>query len=264
MTGISRSGTTGMQMGKITNRRGQQMGGLIAGTLGLMIGLLVMTGCVPHYTDYEAFMKKPKPIVGGKPYVIEPPDKFRLLAPNVPEIHNVEYKIRPDGYTTMYLLGDVFVAGKTPTQLASEIQEKILKYYEDATVQVEVTEFLSKVYYMAGETAAGRRAYTGKDTLLDAVIGSIPRTAWPEKAVVLRPNEEGELIRRMSVDLRDLYERGDLKYNAVLEEGDIVFIPINPLAAVGVVVQNLLSPVSPVLQAATTPRQVAGAQYGLP
>ena len=57
----------------------------------------------------------------------------------------------------------------------------------------------------------------------------------------------------MSVNLKAMIETGDFKHNAVLEEGDIVWIPINPLAAVGVVTQNLLAPIQPVLNATTTP-----------
>ena len=113
----------------------------------LLLAVLSAVGCSgTNYTDYEAFMKKPRPIVGGKPYVIEAPDAIRILAPNAPEIDRAGGTIRPDGYITMPLLGDVFVAGKTPTQLAAELQVKILKYYEDVNVQVEVTNFNSKVY----------------------------------------------------------------------------------------------------------------------
>jgi polysaccharide export outer membrane protein len=232
--------------------------------LGLAF-LLAAAGCAPHYTDYAAFIKKPRPIVGGKPYVIEPPDTIRIIAPNAPEINNAQVTLRPDGVVTIYLLGDVFAAGKTPTQLASEIEEKVLKYYVDATVQVEVVGFNSKFYYMAGETGAGPKPYTGKDTVLDAVLrAGIPRSAWPEKLVVLRPNEEEQLIRRMSVNFRDIIEKGDLSHNAVLEEGDIVFMPINPLAAVGVAVQNLLSPIQPIITTVEQPAKATAAVGAIP
>ncbi len=225
-----------------------------------VIGVLWLSGlgCAPpQYTDYAAFIKIPKPIVGGKPYVIEPPDSISIVAPGAPEIDRQGGRLRPDGYITLHLLGDVFAAGKTPTQLAAEIEEKILRYYQDISVQVQVTGFNSKKYYMAGETSPGPRPYTGNDTVLDAVLGAgIARTAWPEYLTVLRPNEQGDLIRRMTVNIKDMYEKGDLQYNAVLEEGDIVFMPINPFAAVGVAVQNLLAPVQPLLQAAGTPASV--------
>jgi polysaccharide export outer membrane protein len=232
-----------------------------------------LAGCVPAYADYDAFMKKPRPVVGGKAYVIEPPDAINIIAPGAPEIdtsgggaggggtngNNGAKALRPDGMITLYLLGDVFAAGKTPSQLAAEIQEKILHYYEDVTVQIEVVGFNSKFYYMAGETAIGPRPYTGHDTVLRAVLQSgIPRTSWPSHCVVLRPNEEGELIRRMRIDLKDMYEKGDLKYNALLEEGDIIFLPTNPVADVGIFIQNLLSPVQPAISAASTPASVTG------
>jgi hypothetical protein len=54
----------------------------------------------------------------------------------------------------------------------------------------------------------------------------------------------------------NMIKKGDLKYNAVLEEGDIIFMPINPLAAVGRTIQNLLSPVQPVITATQTPARV--------
>ena len=228
-------------------------------TLLLTLITVAFVGCAPvKYTDYESFIKRPTPIVGGKPYVIEPPDTVRISAPSAPEIHNIGTTVRPDGFITLNLLGDVFAAGKTPVQLAAEIEEKILKFYQDVNVQVEVTGFNSKFYYMAGETAAGPRPYTGKDTIFDAVLRSgLARTSWPEKIVVLRPNEQGDLIRRMSINAKDMIEKGDMKYNAVLEEGDIIFIPINPLASVGVAVQNLLSPVQPLITAASTPARVS-------
>ena len=228
---------------------------VVIALLGILVG---STGCAPKYTDYDSFIQTPLPIVGGHPYVIEPPDQLRIISPAAEELHDTIVTLRPDGFVTLYLLGEIFAAGKTPTQLSNEIQERLLTYYQDASIQVEVIGFHSKSYYMAGEVKSGPRPYTGKDTVLDAVLSAgIPRTAWPEKLVVLRPNEQGDLIRRMTVDFRDMVEKGELKYNVVLEEGDIVFLPINPMAAIGVAVQNILFPVSPLLSALSGPAQIA-------
>ena len=105
---------------------------------------LTTVGCAPAYTDFEAFIKSPRPIVGGKPYILEPPDRVAVIAPGAPEIDGQGGTIRPDGYITLHLLGDIFVAGKTPSQLGAEIEEKILRYYQDVSVQVEVVGFNSK------------------------------------------------------------------------------------------------------------------------
>jgi polysaccharide export outer membrane protein len=237
--------------------------GLVLACLLAML-TLALGGCsVPHYTDYDTFMKTPRPIVGGKPYVIEPPDGLRIVAPNAPEIHNATAQVRPDGFISLFLLGDVFAAGKTPTQLGAEIEEAVLKYYQDVTVQVQIVGFNSKEFYLAGELGGGVQRYTGRDTVLNSIIGRIGRSSWPEKMVVIRPNEQGELIRRMSVNAKEMIEKGDLKYNAVLEEGDIIFMPINPFAAFGVVIQNMIAPIDPALAAVGAPGRIATAPVSI-
>ncbi|MCC5828846.1 MAG: polysaccharide biosynthesis/export family protein [Phycisphaeraceae bacterium] len=229
--------------------------------------VVALAGCrvPPPGVDFDVFLDpdRPRAIVAGKPYVIEPPDSIRVLAPEASEdLHNVTATIRPDGYITLPLIGEMMAAGKTPSQLAAEIEEAALRYYDRITVQVEMTSFVSKRYYMAGETSAGPKQYTGRDTVLDAALSAgIPRSAWPERAVLIRPSEQPDLIARMTVNLRDLYELGDHRYNVVLEEGDILFIPTNRVAQVGIFVQNLISPVDPVIRAISTP---ARASAGLP
>ncbi len=228
-------------------------------SIWVLFGVAV-TGCVPHYTDHSHFVVTPRQTHSQKAYVIEPPDTILIVAPGATEIDGVSQSLRPDGAITLHLLGDVIAAGKTPTDLAHEVQEKILQFYEDVQVQIQVTGFNSKFFYLAGETRTGPQPFTGRDTVFSAVMSTgLPRTSWPEKAALLRPNEEGELIRRMSVDLKSMIETGDFRHNAVLEEGDIVWIPINPLAAVGVAIQNLLFPVQPVISAATTPAHLSTA-----
>jgi polysaccharide export outer membrane protein len=222
------------------------------------VTLGMATGCAPHYTDYDSFIKTPRPIVGGKPYIIEPPDVIRLISPNAPELHNVSVQLRPDGYVTFYLLGDIFAAGKTPSQLGTEIEEKVMRFYQDATVQVTMTGFRSKVYYMAGETNMGPRPYTGRDTVLDAVLSAgVPRTSWPSKLYILRPDENGGATKRMSINFKDMIAKGDVTQNVVLEEGDILVLPTHPLAALGGAVQNLLMPVDPIIRAGRVPAEVS-------
>ncbi len=243
-----------MRRHKVAHSSRRFLGGM--SSIWILLGVSAM-GCVPHYKDYGHFVVTPRQTHSQKAYVIEPPDTILIVAPGATEIDGISQRLRPDGAITLHLLGDVIAAGKTPTDLAHEIQEKILDFYEDVQVQVQVTGFNSKFFYMAGETTTGPRSFTGRDTVFSAVMAAgLPRTSWPEKAALLRPNEEGELIHRMSVNLKAMIETGDFKHNAVLEEGDIVWIPINPLAAVGVVTQNLLAPIQPVLNATTTPGQL--------
>ena len=225
----------------------------------LVLGGMTLAGCdsTPIYTDYEAFIKTPMPVVAGKPYVIEPPDVIQIIAPNAPEIHGMQQKVRPDGFITVYLLGDVMAAGETPEALSLKLEQQILKFYRDVVVQVTVVEFNSKVYYSAGQTIIGPHPYTGRDTVLDAVLrGGTPRTGHLEKVQVLRPSDDGQTVARMTVNCKVMIETGDLRQNAILEEGDIVYIPPTPLAAAGIAMQNLFQPINPIVEATAGPLSV--------
>jgi hypothetical protein len=82
------------------------------------------------------------------------------------------------------------------------------------------------------------------------------RLSWPERIYVIKPSPDPNQRHVTVVNLKDIIQRGDTTPNILLEQDDIVYVPLNPLAAVGVAVQNLLFPVQPVIQAAGTARGV--------
>ena len=50
--------------------------------------------------------------------------------------------MRPDGKISMPLIDDIVAAGKTPPQLAREIEERLKKYVQDPIVTVIVRSFV--------------------------------------------------------------------------------------------------------------------------
>lgn len=95
----------------------------------------------------------------------------------------------------------------------------------------------------------GSYPYRGTNRVLTTLAEAQPtRLADPARITVLRPNEDGELVRRMTISLDDMVKRGDVAHDAVLEEGDIIFVPPNPLAKVGLAVQQVLLPILPAAQ----------------
>jgi len=74
--------------------------------------------------------------------------------------------------------------------------------------------------------------------------------------LVLRPNTDGQLIRRMTIDLNKMVREGDIALDAVLEEGDIIYVPPNPLAAIGMAFQQVLLPIQPAAQTMRGPTDI--------
>ena len=223
-----------------------------------LAGATVLAGCAPRYHDYSAFVRDPKPLASDQTYILEPPDEVQVSSRRVREIASHYERIRPDGRITLPLLGSVMVAGKTPEEVRAELQEMASAYYEDADINVKVTAFASKKVFVFGEvTVPGPYPYTGSNTVLQMLARAQPnRLADPSRIHVLRPSPDGDLVRRMTVSLDDMVKSGDTTLDAVLEEGDIIYVPANGLATVGLAIQQLLLPLQPAVATVQAPTQI--------
>jgi protein involved in polysaccharide export with SLBB domain len=107
--------------------------------------------------------------------------------------------------------------------------------------------FNSKKIYVFGQVSlAGAHPYDGTNTVLGMLARAQPTPlADPARIEVMRPNPKGELVKRMTIDLNQMVQKGHTEHDGVLEAGDIIYVPPNPLAAVGLAVQQLLLPISP-------------------
>ena len=78
--------------------------------------------------------------------------------------------VRSDGKISLPLLGDVRAAGKTPTQLQTEIAQGLASFISDPEVAVIVQNINSKKYSILGQVShAGSSSLTGPMTVLDAI-----------------------------------------------------------------------------------------------
>ena len=84
------------------------------------------------------------------------------------------------------------------------------------------------------------------------------RLADPTHIHILRPNAQGKLIKRMTIDLDKMVKKGDTSLDAVLNEGDILYVPANGLAAVGLALQQILLPIRPAARTIAGPASMGG------
>ena len=223
------------------------------------IVLAMLVGCQSTYTDFDAFVRDPQPLVTSTEYRLAPPDVIRITSKRVRELHGHTETIRPDGRITLPLIGAVMVTGKTPEEASIEIQKLAVDFYEDADVSLRVEIFRSKKIFVFGEVqVVGAYPYDGTNTVLRTLATAQPtRLADPANIQVMRPNRKGEMVKRMTIDLNKMVRTGDTALDAVLEEGDILFVPPNPLASVGLAFQQLLLPLQPAAQTVQAPTDIA-------
>jgi len=225
-----------------------------------MVGL----GCATGPTQQERaqlqyFSNASSRVTSTDRFSVAPPDIITIHAPVAKEVDGVKQQIAPDGTLNLELLGRVAIAGKSPQEVEDLLVAKLATFYRDVKVRVDV-EYKSQWYYVFGETTnSGPKRYTGRDTVVLALADAQPtRLAWPERIYVIKPSPDPNLRHVTVINLKEIIQQGDANSNILLDQDDIVYVPLNPVAAVGVTIQNLLFPVQPVFQAAGGARSVAG------
>ena len=134
-------------------------------------------------------------------------------------------KVRADGTIFYPYVGIIKVAGKDPEQIRAELTAKLSRYIKHPQLDVRVVGFNSQKVHVAGAVAKpGVVPVTDVPlTLGDAInlSGGVSETADIQEVILVR-----EGVSR-SLNLQDLYYRGDLTQNVLLRDRDIVYVPVN-------------------------------------
>lgn len=160
-------------------------------------------------------------------YVIGPGDTMEIFVWGNEELTTVSI-VRPDGKFTTRLVEDLPASGKTPTQLARDIEKAYAEYVRQPVVSVIVDGFVGvpeQQVRVVGEATEPRGVpYTQHMTLLDLMIavGGVTEFAAGNKSVLVRTANGVEKSYRIRLD--DLLKKGDISANLVLMPGDIVII----------------------------------------
>ena len=209
-----------------------------------------LTSCFSsHPKNIEAFLKPPMVDVTAESYVLQPPDEIEIHCSKVPEIHLQRQQIRPDGKVSFEGFGEIEAAGKTPKELTELLREKSLLLYAltgENPIDVRIVVYKSRMYYVLGQVYfRGPQESTGRDTVLTALAKARPTAlAWKERIQVIRPSADKNVKPKIfELNYDKMVAHGDTSKNVLLQEGDIVYVPPTVLAAIGMVVEELVSPI---------------------
>jgi protein involved in polysaccharide export with SLBB domain len=217
-------------------------------------------GCAPKNTDLLHFLREHEHKVSAIEYRLGIPDAIIIEAPRVPEIDGETQSIQPDGKINLRLLGEVKIVDMTTKEIGAKLEVLLSRYYVDPKVSVKVAAYQSKKYYVHGQATTGPRPYTGRDTLIDAVLASnVDYLSWTSHVKVVRPTHGETPVRTLEIDVKRMLNKGDWTSNILLEPDDVVYIPPTPLAWFGLRVRELIYPVGPAIDAYTAPASVRDA-----
>jgi len=170
----------------------------------------------------------PSPPIPTNEYIIGPGDMIQIFVWHNPDL-SASVPVRPDGKVSIPLVEDIPSSGKTPTQLAREIEGRLRQFVQDPTVTVIMNGFVglpSQQIRIVGQATQPKAVpYRTNMSVLDAMIevGGLTTFAAGNRARLVRI-VNGQPVNTI-VRLRDLLESGDLTANIPLEPGDIILIP---------------------------------------
>jgi len=183
-------------------------------------------------------------------YEVGAPDRLRIVIQPEPVLSE-SVVVRPDGMLSIQLLGDVPAGGRTLPEIASDIEQRISRYKRDARVTVILEAAESTAITLLGEVNRPSSFPLVKETRIAEAIGHVGGTT------LFANMDDIRLIRHAgsetfvyAIDMAAI-QKGDLRTNVVLSQGDIIYVPPTIWARVGYAVNALLFPISPLFGFAT-------------
>jgi polysaccharide biosynthesis/export protein len=167
--------------------------------------------------------------VGAPRYVIGPLDQVQVFVAGAPEL-SVSAPVHPDGWISIPMAQDIQAAGKTPNELAAEIETALQPYVQDPEVSVVVQQFADTSAYTVRVMGAVANPmavpYRPNMTVLDAMVAAdgLDEFAAGNRAVLIRTRPGGgEDVYKLR--LEDLLHEADLSANAPVLPGDVIMVP---------------------------------------
>ena len=134
--------------------------------------------------------------------------------------------IRPDGYISFPLVGEIVASGLTVDELRGEIESKVRLYSPDSPVTVTLMQLQSAMFYVTGKVARpGSYVMNGPTSVLQALAmaGGITPYASEGDILIVRHQPAGQ--ETVEFDYKRVTSGKDLSTNFILKPGDTVVVP---------------------------------------
>ena len=160
-------------------------------------------------------------------YIVGPGDTLQIFVWRNPEL-STTVPVRPDGKITTPLVQDMVAVGKTPSELARDIEKVLEEFIRSPQVNIIVSNpvsAFSQIKVVGQVTTPQSMAFREGMTVLDAVLASGglgPYAAGNRAKVVRQVNGKQTEIK---IKLNDLVNKGAMKHNIKLQPGDVLVVP---------------------------------------
>lgn len=188
----------------------------------LALACLLGSGCI-HLDPYVWVDDLPENAYQPDAYRIQPGDSLHVSIWNQDELTG-DVRVRADGQITLPLVGDVPVAGLTPTDASDMITKRLDGLVLNPAVAVAVREGrLPQVSVLGEVRTAGQFTFSRDETVLHLIAkaGGLTEFAQPDAIFVVRKGHEQKRVRFSYDELSRGKGRG-LEFK--LRDGDVIVV----------------------------------------
>jgi polysaccharide export outer membrane protein len=192
-------------------------------SLTLLVSSLALLGCGPSIYDTYAYGKEYDP--RKHEYVIGVTDLVSIQVYKSPDISLMAGMVRPDGVVTIPLVGDVIVAGKTPSVVREELKKRFSEYVKDATVNITVAGFNSYRFLVSGfVNKPGSYSQKFFVTISEALaMAGGPNKFAGDQVVIYRADKDGH-VREIPVSYKMIMAGKRPEMDVCIVAGDSVVV----------------------------------------
>ncbi|MGH7170730.1 MAG: polysaccharide biosynthesis/export family protein [Gemmataceae bacterium] len=164
-------------------------------------------------------------------YVVEPGDVLLVQPINLDSPVRLpgDQTVLPDGTIHLGRYGQMIVAGKTTSQIESEVRAIIgSRQINAGPITARLVTRVSKVYYVLGEVnAPGAFPLQGRETVLDALLaaGGLNDKASRKFITLARPTHPDGCRVVMPICYSQIVQLGDTSTNYQIAAGDRIYVP---------------------------------------
>jgi len=189
--------------------------------IGLMLALAPASGLAQ---ETGGGTMPPAPAVGDETFRIGVEDILAISVWRDPDLTR-EVPVRPDGRISLPLLQDIDAAGRTPKELAQEIQRRLKEYLSSPSVTVIVREVNSLKAYLTGEVVRpGPIHLRSQVRLLQGIALAGGLTPFGGRGGIIIYRKTGQSEKVIELSYKDLLSGRKPEDNLMLEPGDTVVV----------------------------------------
>jgi polysaccharide biosynthesis/export protein len=196
----------------------------------LLLGWLVLSPLIISCASAPAPAPTPTPAATKTPdnnYIIGPGDTLEVFVWRNADL-TATVPVRPDGKISTPLVEDMVAVGKTPPQLARDMEKVLSEYVREPKVNIIVKTAISEssqVKVVGQVTHPQALPYHEGLRVLDAIlaVGGLTQFASGNRARIVRMENGKETT--IHVKVADLVNSGDVKQNVLLKPGDVLVVP---------------------------------------